>query len=549
MGSMFSLFLACAVGQQVVDATQVASIRIEPAEAALITRTGAAASQTFFAYATFDDGHEEPIDLVAWDSSNVAAGTVDFGGLFTAADTNGGETTVTATHAGIAASANVRVTYAAEILDGVDETVVAAFAAVTPTVDETLTLTYPADGVTVPRNLDDLVFLWASTIGESRVSRLHFRSDSTDISAYVSRSTWTASTELWSTIAAANRHGEVTVQVETGSWDGTTLSDVRQGPAIDVTVNRFDATGSVLYWDSSARGILRIPFGETTPTRYWPTTSDGTCVGCHSLAEGADRMVVTHDGVNGVFTIVDVSDPSAPVAQVTPNDANRMTFKALSPDGTRMVGVLRGDLVLYDLTTGARVASVPMGTDRFTHPDWSPEGDRIVMVRITGSMNSDMGFQGGELVQVSYDGGTFGSPQLLVAKEPGFNVYYPTYSPDGKWIAYNRSTGDSYADEDAALWLVNIDGSVNVELTAANGGANNQNSYPRWGPLPDDDVLWLAFSSDRGYAPADGGVPQIWVAAIDPTLAMTGEDPSRPPFWLPGQDTRSDNHLPVWWDQ
>ncbi|HNH50119.1 MAG TPA: hypothetical protein PKY30_23995, partial [Myxococcota bacterium] len=73
------------------------------------------------------------------------------------------------------------------------------------------------------------------------------------------------------------------------------------------------------------------------------------------------------------------------------------------------------------------------------------------------------------------------------------------------------------------------------------------NSIPRWGPLPDDDVLWLAFSSKRIYGNnLTAGNPQIWVAGFDPIKAGKGEDPSWPAFWLPGQDAAQGNHIPAW---
>ena len=95
------------------------------------------------------------------------------------------------------------------------------------------------------------------------------------------------------------------------------------------------------------------------------------------------------------------------------------------------------------------------------------------------------------------------------------------------------------------------DGSDWVRLQAANGQGELKNSFPRWGPLPDDDVLWLAFSSVRPYTvdPSFNELPQIWITAIDPNKVESGEDPSSAPFWLPGQETQSDNHLPVWWSK
>lgn len=545
------LLLACdgAGSSGSVDATTVASLRIDPTELSLVTQAGAPATATFTAWATFDDGHEEALALVSWDSSSTSAGTVDASGVFASTDTNGGITTITASHAGIEATAQVTVVYSASFVeDDLDAGIVDAFEGASAADEDGLVIQYPADGVNVPRNLNGLGFQWVQPVGDVVVSRLHFRSDLTDVSVYVDGNSWTATADLWSIISAANTHGSVEVQVEAGAWDGTTLRSVLRGPAIDITVNRFDARGSVLFWDSSQQAIMRIPFGETTPTRFWPVARDGTCIGCHSLAEGREKMVVTHDGIGGTFSVVDVADVEAPRAIITPADNRRMTFKTISPDGTRMLGVLHGDLVLYNLDTGLQLSTLDSAGYSVTHPDWSPDGDRIVMVRQTGSVFSDMGFEGGEIVQVSWDGSALGQPQVLVARSATHNSYYPTYSPDGAWIAYNRSSGDSYADEDAEIWMVNVEGTIDLPLGAANGEPNGQNSYPRWAPLPDDNVLWLAFSSDRGYPLSSTEQPQIWVSAIDTTLAAAGADPSRAPFWLPGQTTSADNHLPVWWD-
>ena len=61
-----------------------------------------------------------------------------------------------------------------------------------------------------------------------------------------------SNSDLWEMISASNRDGRVTVSVSAGEWSGDTLSNVRQGPLINIQVNRFDARGSVLYW-----GIFR----------------------------------------------------------------------------------------------------------------------------------------------------------------------------------------------------------------------------------------------------------------------------------------------------
>jgi TolB protein len=545
------LLTACqGSGGSAAESNFVVSLRVEPAELELSTRLGAPETADFTAYATFADGTESPLEeLVSWSSSSPSAGSIDDEGTFTTVETNGGETLITATHAGVSGTASLRVRYLADELVDVDAAVPAAFEAATAVEDSDVVIEYPLDGVTVPRNLDDLLFKWDA--GDDRVSRLRLTTPLTDVSIYTTDRIWMGNAELWGIVTAANTRGEVTAQVQTGVWSGGTLTDVRQGPPISLTVNRFDATGSVLYWSTSDQGILRIPFGSSEPETFWSSVDSGNrCTGCHVLVEARDRMVVTHDGVNGTFSVIDVADPAAPSPVVMPVDTNRLTFKAVSPDGERMIAVTDGRLSLYDLETGARLESIDTGSDRYTHPDWSPDGDSIVFVRATGAFNSDMAFTGGEIVKMSWDGTRLGDPVVLVARSGTTNNYYPAFSPDGKWIAYNRSTGDAYADVDAEIWLMSADGAINVALGEANGVGPAQNSYVRWAPLPDDDVLWLAFSSLRTYPLSEiAGFPQIWVAAIYPEEAASDGDPSRPPFWLPGQSTNSNNHLPVWWSK
>jgi TolB protein len=84
-------------------------------------------------------------------------------------------------------------------------------------------------------------------------------------------------------------------------------------------------------------------------------------------------------------------------------------------------------------------------------------------------------------------------------------------------------------------------------------------SWPKWTPSPQQykghPLLWITFSSRRAYGlrlntalPTQSapGTAQIWMAAIDPTRAWAGNDPSYPAFWLPFQDMASGNHIAQW---
>lgn len=532
--------LACTPQPSSYAATEVVALRVDPADSTVTVTPGAPVEVDFVATATFADDSERAIDLVSWTSSNASVGAIDLDGHFTSVDDHGGTTTITADHLGTEATATLAIVYQERVVE-VDEAVADALDAATAS--GTTALSYPPDGVTVPRNIEGFAFGWP----EGTVARIHFESEITDITVYAEGNSWTATSDLWQRIAASNRAGTVSVTVRTGDWNGT-LTNVKESAPINVSVNRLDARGSVLYWETNASAIMRIPFGTTTATQFYPAETDNTCIGCHVLSESSQLMAVTHDGVNGVFDLVDVANPDTPTKLLTSADGNRLTFTSLSPDGKWLVGSSNGALQLYSVPAGGFIRTLSTEGYQATQPGWSPDGTRLVYVRATGSWFSDMTFTGGEIVTAPFDGTDLGAATVMVERGT-MNAYYPAYSPDGGWIVYNRSTGDAYADDDSELWLMSADGTVDLRLDTANG-ATTRNSFPRWAPLPDDDVLWLAWSSKRGY-PLGGSqsAGQIWVSAVDTTKAAAGEDPSAPAFWLPGQKLEADNHLPVWWSQ
>lgn len=77
----------------------------------------------------------------------------------------------------------------------------------------------------------------------------------------------------------------------------------------------------------------------------------------------------------------------------------------------------------------------------------------------------------------------------------------PVISPDGQWVAYTVSQVDTKDDKSQThLWMVNWDGSVDLQLTFGKDGA----SSPRFSP----DGRYISFLSSRP-GPAKG--EQVWV--------------------------------------
>lgn len=505
---------------------------IRPAEVTVTTGAGGADPVDFDVFQVLEDGTETPLDVVAWTLSNRSVGALDAQGVFTPGNRNGGAALVTAALDGATATASLSVIYEDEVrVNDVDPSL---FAASGRRVMEDGWL-YPPDEVVIPRNTPSLHFQW-SDVGASAY-RLTLRSALTRLDVYTTDHQWIADEATWLTVAATNSGGTVAMQLD-AIVNGEQLS----GPIRQIEVNRFDADGEIIYWSTSKAGLIEAPYG--LPTRDFATqATTGHCVACHAVSRDG-RVVFTYDGGNGQIGVKNQADASDIIGYNSGINGNFHTFSA---DGRYLVTAYRGALKLYDAATGAYLRDL-INDGASTMPDWSL--DDIAIVYVSADQRIEDWVLGGNtriMVARHLGDAQFGVPRTLVTSPPGYRVYFPAISPDGKWVVYNQSTGDCVDDPDAELWVVPIDGSLEpIRLGNANLEGQQTNSWPRWGPLPDDDVMWLAFSSKRPYGFLTSTTPQIWLTRFDAQAAIEGRDPSSPAMWLPSQDVLTANHTPVW---
>ncbi len=526
---MFLYALACkpATGPQQVEPPALVAIDVEPDLVELSTGLEVPEVVQYVATGEYEDGEIAALDTVEWSLSNRSVGTLDSFGLFTPSPDNGGFSYVTARLAGIEGDSEIILTWLDERdEEGIDHTLFDS-----SVVTEQEFWLYPEDGVNFPRNTPSIRFMW-SDLGATAY-RLRLRSQVTDLSVYTTSTSWTADVATWQQIVATNAGGSVEVELE-ASLAGTVVA----APVRSLSVNRMDAEGSIVYWTTTGSGLMEIPYGGEA-SEYLTANQTGRCVGCHVISAN-EHIAFTYDGGNGPLGVKNVGD----LSDIEASNTVYGNFKAYSPDGEWLVTTLAGALLLYDGVTAEYLGDVPLSSP-VTMPTWSPNDDQIFVVTTAGH-EYDWSFSGGRLGVIDvYGDGTF-SDVVEVYAPPEGNVCYPEYSPDGRWIAFNRSTQDCYDDSDATVYVMRATGGDPIALDAANQTVNLTNSWPRWGPLPDDDVLWLTFSSRRAYGDVVSGQPQIWVAGFDPERALEGEDPSWPAFWLPGQATSDNNHIPVW---
>lgn len=331
-------------------------------------------------------------------------------------------------------------------------------------------------------------------------------------------------------------------------------------------------------------GIFRLPFGADQAEPFLmpgTPTNERECGACHS---------VSSDGSTIAFTARDYDDGARDqrsgslVVKVTAQPNRRLFEPAVSYDSSMMALTSDGKrvLVAYDkqlvLRSGesngryeagdviTRLGAEDLGGKAGYFPEFSPDDDAVV-VTLSDDPDSAIAVRAGDIAVLSFDAsrGEFGEPTIIVEGNEDIFHFYPTWSPDGRYVAFAsapRGLDDagqprkSYDQKKARLRLVSREGGEVYELANATHQVEQWSTYPKFAPFSIGQTgsqFFLTFNSKINYgllldnvAQTDDlqRVAQLWMSEVDVTKLP--EDPSSAPIWLPFQDPTAPGHLGIW---
>jgi Tol biopolymer transport system component/predicted Ser/Thr protein kinase len=281
----------------------------------------------------------------------------------------------------------------------------------------------------------------------------------------------------------------------------------------------------ICYW--TRHGLWTVPAGGGSAQRLTGDTEQDF----EPVWDPAGRYIYFSSFRGGTLAIWRVGVHAGQPERITVGTGSE-SHPTISLDGKRFgyaTGMAGRHGVFLDRRSGKQTV-IPAAESEFM-ASVAPHGDRVALISGRSSEHQNLwvwGVANGELVE----------PPTQITDNPD-NASYPAWSPDGRWIAYYRITG-----EQREIWVISNIGGPQYQFTS-----DRANDYhPAWSP----DGSELAFVSKRT------GGSHIWVGTVKdgkpsgPARQITyGNLEARSPAWSPDHRLLafsgfSDERFEVW---
>jgi Tol biopolymer transport system component len=325
------------------------------------------------------------------------------------------------------------------------------------------------------------------------------------------------------------------------SPDGRRIAFARVGPTgtTRIAVSAVDAPDEATFLTTDADGLWDHTDPSWSPdgtriayaahNRLWLISASGGPARPLTPSAGIDsepswspsgEYIYFNSEREGTTALWRVPSDGGRLERVTPGIGSESS-PSISGDGARLAyATLVEDhhLVLWDLDSGDQ--RLVKEESWLMFPTIAPDQASVVFVSDREGHKLDL------WLQPIRAGTPAGAPRRLT-DQPG-EASHPSYSPDGKWIAYYR-----IIDNARDIWIVPSAGGAPVQFTDHPA----PDIQPAWSP----DGSLLAFASERSEdSDAVTGIAQIWVAPVEqgrpagrPWQVTRGETHSLAPVFSP----------------
>ena len=265
----------------------------------------------------------------------------------------------------------------------------------------------------------------------------------------------------------------------------------------------YETYGSQLAGDV---GIMKIAPGAAEPS----VIKTGCGNVCHTASADGSTLVAATQFPFGSAAY----DLKNNAAVIHTSGQNEYVYAGVYPDGSFVISCSNyrtwlGDASrIYDTKTGQQIPT-PSWDNVVTNasmPAFSPDGKWVAFNR------EDQG-GGHALATMAYDHATNVFSNLTtIAGDGGFYFGWPAFTPDSKWVVYHMGDNSLFETDNgskADLWIVNAQTHTVARLDQLDGYKNGQTYLPAQDPnlsfaptvlpVPVGGYFWVVFTSHRSY--------------------------------------------------
>jgi hypothetical protein len=451
-------------------------------------------------------------------------------------------------------------------------------------------LLYPYDGTVFPRGLGGPLLMWDAPADQILIEAKSSKFSYVDCPMTPDKVRYVIPNDAWT---------------GAGSWsDGpgdplvVKVTALSGGKAVGaVTVNlKFALTtlkGAIYYntygtpKTNNNGAVMKLVPGQPAPTLFLTDNGVaplGPCRSCHALSANGMTMTAnrhiypggyvseSYDVTGPTPTLVNPSIVEAGFAGIFPDGSRLMTNGPPNPSKSPFFPTADGNVTalvastakLLDMKSGQPLNAPGWAAPHAQMPMFSPNGKRIVYNDYDKGAGHSLW-----IADFNPANNTF-SGQKQIFTNPQVYAAWPFFTPDSQQVVFALDTRADYTSQvpdvfgppamtptgRGHLMIIDLASGIATNMDLANGYRNGQpylpprdldlEFFPTVSPIAGGGFSWALFTSRRTFGNLwvkgieDPVGKKIWVTAISIGVPA-GQDPSNPPFFLPGQDIESGN--------